>query len=82
MSVHISAVGKAFGVLSDPEKKRKYDLYGSDSDRAASSSHSHRHSHGGFHTNGHYYYYDDGKTYVLFLSCLLRRQIVKMALYL
>ena len=57
----VPAVGKAFGVLSDPEKKRRYDLYGSDSERAASPSHSHRQSHGGFHSHCNYFYYDDGK---------------------
>ena len=51
------AVGKAFGVLSDNEKRRRYDLYGSEAERSSGHQHSHRHRHS--HGNTHYYYDDD-----------------------
>merc|ERR1719479_776463 len=46
------AIGNAYAVLSDTEKKRQYDLYGSDEEQAARSS-GRRHHRGGF------YEYDD-----------------------
>ncbi|ODN02863.1 DnaJ subfamily B member 14 [Orchesella cincta] len=33
------AIGNAFAILSDPEKRKQYDLYGSDSPQSSSSSH-------------------------------------------
>ena len=44
----LSAIGNAFSVLSDPEKRRRYDQYGSEDERV-----SHRHS-----RRGGYYDYD------------------------
>ena len=41
----ISAVGNAFAILTDPEKRKQYDLYGSDEERLQQSQ---RHSHGAY----------------------------------
>lgn len=38
------AIGNAFAILSDTEKRKQYDLYGSASPQSPSSSSSHRHS--------------------------------------
>lgn len=37
----MSAIGNAFSVLSEPEKRRKYDLYGAESEQV----HHHRSDH-------------------------------------
>ena len=37
------AIGNAFSVLSDPDKKRRYDQYGHEDERIA-----HRHRRGGY----------------------------------
>lgn len=44
----VAAIGNAFAVLSDPEKRRRYDQYGSEAERAPSHSH--------FHSGGFYEY--------------------------
>jgi len=44
------AIGNAFAILSDAEKRKQYDLYGSE---ASTSSSSHRHSHT---SHSHYEY--------------------------
>ncbi|XP_064633473.1 dnaJ homolog subfamily B member 14-like isoform X2 [Lineus longissimus] len=41
------AIGNAFSVLSDTEKRRRYDLYGEEESRSSG----HRHSHGGYYEN-------------------------------
>lgn len=33
------AIGNAFAILSDPEKRKQYDLYGADSPQSSSASH-------------------------------------------
>ena len=38
------AIGNSFAVLSNPEKRKKYDLYGPDSP-ALNHNHSHNHHH-------------------------------------
>ena len=54
--MYFAAVGKAFGVLSDTEKRRRYDVYGSEAEHAPSP-----HRHGGRHShNGHHHYEFDG----------------------
>ena len=53
------AVGKAFGVLNDAEKRRRYDMYGSDMEPATS-----RRQHNG-HRHGHYEF--EGKSGGIFL---------------
>lgn len=40
------AVGNAVAVLTDPEKRKQYDLYGSDEDRLSSHSHHHTYTRG------------------------------------
>ena len=53
----ITAVGKAFGVLNDSEKRKRYDVYGSEAERAPSSGRRSYHSH-----NGHHYEFDGKQT--------------------
>ncbi|XP_072050937.1 dnaJ homolog subfamily B member 12-like isoform X2 [Amphiura filiformis] len=45
------AIGKAFSVLSDSDKRKQYDLYGDETERATATT-NHRHFH---HHNGFYY---------------------------
>ena len=47
------AIGKAFAVLNDSDKRKRYDLYGDDTNEVSNSRsqhrHTHRHHHGGFY---------------------------------
>lgn len=40
------AIGNAVAILTDPEKRKQYDLYGSDEERLQQAQ---RHTHGGYH---------------------------------
>jgi DnaJ-class molecular chaperone len=40
-----SAIGNAASILTDPEKRKQYDMYGSEEDRIQQSQ---RHNHGGY----------------------------------
>lgn len=37
------AIGNAVAVLTDVEKRKQYDMYGSDEDRISSNRHTHTH---------------------------------------
>jgi len=41
-----AAIGNAAAILTDPEKRKQYDLYGSDEERLQQAQ---RHTHGGYH---------------------------------
>ena len=69
-------VGKAFGVLSDAEKRRKYDLYGSDPDQTSSPSSRHRRN--GFHNGTGYYHFDDGKLQVIQPKLLVVKNAIEI----
>lgn len=43
-SFFVSAIGNAFSVLSDPEKKKQYDAFGSAENRSYRQPSYHRHS--------------------------------------
>ncbi|KAG5879173.1 hypothetical protein JTB14_037431 [Gonioctena quinquepunctata] len=45
-SESFKAVGNAVAVLTDPEKRKQYDLYGSDEDRVSSRGHQHTYTRG------------------------------------
>lgn len=47
------AIGNAFAVLSDPQKKKQYDLYGPEEEQQSTMR---RHT----HRNAHYYDYTRG----------------------
>lgn len=49
------AVGNAFAVLNDKEKRRQYDLYGPEEANTRSASTSHRHT---YYQSDEGYYYD------------------------
>lgn len=46
--VHISAIGNAYAVLSNPEKRKQYDQYGDEKLNPARHGHSHADFHRGF----------------------------------
>jgi len=50
----VTAIGKAFSILSDPKKREQYDQYGQ-----AMEPQYHRSSNGGGRGSHHYYYEDD-----------------------
>lgn len=74
------AIGNAFAVLSDPEKRKKYDLYGQDA--INSSSYSRNHENGYEYTNGFsrgfeskleiYKLYDVSRMWIKFSNWVLR----------
>jgi DnaJ-class molecular chaperone len=41
-----AAIGNAAAILTDPEKRKQYDMYGSEEERIQQSQ---RHTHGGYH---------------------------------
>jgi len=49
------AVGNAAAILTDPEKRKQYDLYGSDEDRLHSQG---MHARNGDHSYHHYARFD------------------------
>ena len=60
------AVGKAFGVLNDTEKRRRYDVYGSEAERAPLSNRRSHHSHNG------YQYEFDGKLMMIVFYVVIK----------
>ena len=56
---YITAIGKAFSILSDPKKREQYDQYG----HAMEPQYNHRSNGGGGRGSHQYYYYEDDEDF-------------------